>query len=80
MNKSIPIALNPSTIIEIDAAIVAAGLGLADSEFRALMEQGKIALLCERGVGADAGLYRASYYYKGKRLRLVVDRDGKPVT
>ena len=79
MNKSIPITLNPSTIVEIDATIVAKELGLAVVDFRQLMEQGKVTVLCERGVGADVGLYRASYYHKGKSVRLVVDSEGKPV-
>ena len=78
MNKSIPITLNPSTIVEIDATIVAKELGLAVVDFRQLMEQGKVTVLCERGVGADVGLYRASYH-NGKSVRLVVDSEGKPV-
>ncbi|MEO8012381.1 MAG: DUF6522 family protein [Dokdonella sp.] len=78
MNDSIPIAVNPTTIVEIDATIVAKGLGVAVAEFRQLMEQGKVSVLCERGVDEDAGLYRASFYHKGKRVRLVVDRNGKP--
>jgi hypothetical protein len=36
-------------------------------------------VLCERGTGEDAGLYRASFYHEGKRVRLVVDGDGNPV-
>jgi hypothetical protein len=43
------------------------------------MEDRKITLLCERGTGEDAGLYRASFYLDGKRVRLVVDGDGNPV-
>lgn len=44
-----------------------------------LMEQRKITVLCELGTGEDAGLYRASFYHEGKRVRLVVDREGNPV-
>ena len=50
------------------------------AEFRRLMEQGRISTLCERGVGEDAGLYRASFYYGDRRARLVVDASGTPVT
>lgn len=78
MGKSIPVDLNPSTTVEIDAAIVASGLGLALADFRQLMEDRKVSVLCERGVGDDAGLYRASFYHEGKRVRLVVDSDGNP--
>ncbi|MFZ2235059.1 MAG: DUF6522 family protein [Dokdonella sp.] len=79
MGDSIPIELNPSTSIEIDAAIVADGLGLEVAGFRKLMQQGKVSVLCERGVGHDKGHYRASFYHEGKRVRLVVDGNGYPV-
>lgn len=79
MSKSIPIQLSPSTNVEIDATIVAGELGLPIARFRQLMEQGKISVLCERGTDEDEGLYRASFYYDGKRARLVVDGDGYPI-
>jgi hypothetical protein len=79
MGKPIPIDLNPGRAIEIDGALVAPGLGLALADFRQLMAQRRITLLCERGTGEDAGLYRASFYHDGKRVRLVVDGDGNPV-
>ncbi|MDQ2701405.1 MAG: DUF6522 family protein [Pseudomonadota bacterium] len=80
MGSPIPIELNPKLEIEIDATLVANGFGLAITEFQRLLEHGKITVLCERGTGADAGLFRASYYYKGQRVRLVVDASGIPVT
>lgn len=79
MGKSIPVDLNPARAVEIDGALVAHGLGLSIEQFRQLMEDRKITLLCERGTGEDAGLYRASFYLDGKRVRLVVDGDGNPV-
>ena len=63
--------------IEIDAALVAPRLGLTVAEFRQLMEQRRITVLCERGVGEDAGRYRASFYYGDRRVRLVVDAAGR---
>jgi hypothetical protein len=36
-------------------------------------------VLCERGTGADDGLYRASFYIERRRARLVVDADGRVV-
>lgn len=72
MGESIPIDLNPSRAVEVDGALVARGLGLEVAEFRQLMEQRKITVLCELGTGEDAGLYRASFYYDGKRVQLVV--------
>ena len=78
MSRSIPLELNPERSIEIDGALVADGLGLPVAEFRQLMEDRKVTVLCERGVGEDAGRYRASFYYEGRRVRLVVDEDGRP--
>lgn len=78
MGNDIPIALNPSITVEIDGERVARGLGLATADFRELMAHQKITVLCERGVGEDAGLYRASFYHAGKRMRLVIDSDGNP--
>lgn len=79
MGKQIAIDVNPEKSIEVDAALIARGLGLDVAEFQRLMEQQKITQLCERGTGADAGLYRASFYHEGKRVRLIVDSDGNPI-
>jgi hypothetical protein len=79
VGKTIPIDVNPSRAVEIDGALVAPGLGLTLADFRQLMEHRKITVLCERGTGEDAGLYRASFYHEGKRVRLVVDADGNPI-
>lgn len=76
MGKSIPVDLNPTLHIEVDGALVARGLGLPLGRFRELMEDRKVTVLCERGVGEDAGTYRASFYYEGRRVRLLVDGDG----
>lgn len=80
MGRSIDIAVNPQPeAIEIDGALVAHGLGLQLDEFQQLMDDRKVTVLCERGIGEDAGLVRASFYYEGKRVRLVVHQDGTPV-
>lgn len=78
MAGAIPIQLSSARAVEIDGALVARGLGLATDAFRKLMEDRQVTVLCERGTGEDAGLYRASFYYAGKRVRLVVDADGVP--
>jgi hypothetical protein len=76
---TIPISLQggprePS--IEIDATRIARGLGLEVAAFRQLMADRKVTVLCERGTGDDAGRWRASFYYDGRRVRLVVDAEG----
>jgi hypothetical protein len=77
MDRSISIELAPAREIAIDGGIVARALGLEVDAFRRLMEQRKVAVLCERGTGADEGLVRASFYIERRRVRLVVDRDGR---
>lgn len=79
MPRSIPLALNPTRAVEIDGALVARGLGLEVEAFRKLMDDRKVTVLCERGTGEDEGLYRATFYYADKRVRLVVDGNGMPV-
>ena len=76
-DRRIDVAVNPE--VEVDAAVVADGLGLAVDEFRQLMEQRRISVLCERGTGEDAGLYRATFYHGQRRVRMVVDASGTPV-
>ena len=75
--KRIGIQVNPQ--VEIDGALVARALDLEVEEFRRLMEDRRISVLCERGVGEDEGLYRASFYYGERRAGLVVDANGTPV-
>ena len=75
--KAIPIDLNPNLEIEIAAAPIATALDLPVDMFLQLLKQHKIDQLCERGTGDDAGLYRASFYHAGKRVRVVLDRDGQ---
>ena len=70
-------AAEPMPDIAIDAALVAPRLGLDLDTFRALMDDGRIRVLCERGVGEDAGRYRATFYHHAARARLVVDAEGR---
>ena len=79
MGDSIPLQLADRPDIEIDGDLVARGLGMDVARFRELMANRKISVLCERGTGEDAGLYRASFYHEGRRMRLVVDAAGRPV-
>ena len=65
--------------IAIDGALVARKLGLETEAFRQLMENRKVSVLCERGTGEDAGLYRATFYFQDRRFRAVVDGSGRIV-
>ncbi len=79
MSQRIPASVNPKFEIEIDGALVADALELPLAEFRQLLDERKIARLCERGTGTDAGLFRATFYHQQRRVRLVVDRDGRVI-
>lgn len=79
MRAPIPLTLAEQPSVEIEGATVAQGLGLPVEEFRQLMEDRKIKVLCERGTGEDAGLYRASFYLGPQRFRVVVDASGQVV-
>ena len=60
----------------VDAAVIAEGLRLTPATVLAGMRQRRISSVCERGVDADSGLYRLTFYYAQRRLRLVVDEAG----
>ena len=75
--RQIPAALVDPLSIEIEGAVVARALGLEVDVFRQLMSDHKITLLCERGTGEDHGRYRATFYHGSRRVRLVVDQQGR---
>jgi hypothetical protein len=62
--------------IQVDATIIADGLGIAASSVADLMRAGQLTSLCERGVDEHQGRFRLSFFYAGKRFRLVVDEGG----
>lgn len=62
--------------IEVDARIVAGGLGIEPHEVEPGRQEGTISTLCERGTGVDAGLMRVTFYRGARRLRLVLGADG----
>lgn len=62
---------------EIDATRVALALGITAADFRRLMEAGRIAVLCERGVGEDAGHHRVSFHHGRRRARWRIDGAGR---
>lgn len=62
--------------IAVDAALIADGLGLAPASIPDRMRTGEITAICERGVDADAGTYRLTFFRSQRRVRLVVDEAG----
>ncbi|QWG15038.1 hypothetical protein KMZ29_10455 [Bradyrhizobium sediminis] len=62
--------------VAIDASVIAEGLGIALPLFREQMRAGKITGLSERGVDADSGRYRLTFFSEHRRFRVVVDEAG----
>jgi hypothetical protein len=63
----------------VDASIVGEPLAVPPSSVQALMRNSEITSLCERGEGEHAGLYRLTFFYKGRRARLSIDESGKVI-
>lgn len=62
--------------VQIDASIVAEGLGLTPLSLRQEMHAGRVTSLAERGVDADAGRHRLTFFSEHRRFRVVVDATG----
>src|SRR5216683_7974588 len=63
-------------VVQVDAAVIAEGLGIAVPTLRKQMQAGKITSLFERGIDADNGRHRVTFFSEHRRLRLVVDERG----
>ncbi|HUZ33043.1 MAG TPA: DUF6522 family protein [Xanthobacteraceae bacterium] len=63
----------------IDAAVIGQGLNVEPSLVQVRMREGKITVLCERGVDEDAGRYRMTFFHENRRFRLVVDDKGNAI-
>lgn len=63
--------------IYIDAALIADGLGLDPASVPPCMQTGEIRSVCERGIDADDGRYRLTFFRPGHRVRLVVGTGGQ---
>ena len=63
-------------IMQIDAAIVAEGLGLAPSLLQQEMRAGRITSVAERGIDDDHGRHRLSFFSSHRRFRIVIDDTG----
>ena len=62
--------------IQVDATIVAAGLGIEPTVLLERLREGAITSLCERGIDDDSGRYRLTFFSETRRFRVVVDERG----
>jgi len=65
--------------IEVDARVLARGLGLDVASLHEFMREGKITNLRERGVDNDLALHRPTFFNGNRRLRLVVGQAGNVI-
>ena len=65
--------------LRVDAAVVGQGINVEPSLVLDRMREGKITVLCERGVDEDAGRYRMTFFHENRRFRLVVDEEGNAI-
>ncbi len=63
----------------IDAALLGELLNVPSCRVQDLMRQKEITGLCERGEGEHQGMYRLTFFYKGRRARVSVDEAGEIV-
>jgi hypothetical protein len=61
----------------IDATMLGALLAVAPADIPALMRTRAITGLCERGLGADQGEFRLSFFYRRRRARVNIDTSGR---
>jgi len=60
----------------VDAELIAGSFGVTPASLKTLMQQSSITSRCERGVDADAGRHRLTFFFGARRLSLVVDEAG----
>lgn len=60
----------------VDANDLGPLLGLEPAEVQQKMRAGEITSQSEEGVEEDAGRVRLTFWYKGRRVRLICDGEG----
>lgn len=63
--------------IQVDAEEIAPGLHLTPAEVMQGFRNGTITSICERGQDEDAGRHRLTFTSADRRLRLIVDAEGR---
>lgn len=62
---------------DVDAEVIARGLGLESERIPAMMRNGEISSRSERGEGKDAGRYRLTFFHGNNRFYLIIDETGR---
>lgn len=61
----------------VDAGVLADAFSLTPAEVATRMRAGQIVSRHEKGIDADAGRHRLTFYHQGRALRLTVDETGR---
>ena len=62
--------------VEIDATVIAKGLGLVPALVMELLHAGRITSRSEHGVDADRGRRRLTFFHGSRRFQVIVDESG----
>lgn len=71
-----PVEISDGTFC-VDGAMLGGLLDIRPDEVPALMREGAITSVCERGTDDHAGQYRLSFFYGSRRARLSIDDTGR---
>lgn len=63
-------------LIEVDANVVAKGLGMTPEDLQRALRDGTVTSRSETGEAEDAGRFRITFFSASRRMRLVVDATG----
>jgi hypothetical protein len=63
--------------VSLDVADIAGDLGLESEQVLEQLRTGRLAALCEQGIGEDAGRFRLTFVHQTRRLWLIVDQAGR---
>ncbi len=61
----------------VDAALIGELLHLPAADVPALMREGRITSVCERGAGEHEGEFRLTFFHRSRRARLTTDPAGR---
>ena len=64
---------------DVDAALIAHGLGLEPAQIPTMMRDGQISSRCERGEAEDSGRYRLTFLHGDQRLCLIINERGQVI-
>jgi Family of unknown function (DUF6522) len=72
-------AQNPEDVV-VDAQLLAALFEITPDALKTAMRSGTVTSLCERGTQEHEGLYRLSFFYGSRRVRLNLNQLGEVLT